>query len=216
VKDRSAHPEHDSSSGSLLIGYVLGALRGYGGFRPASPNYVGEEPIKNAQAAFAAEGFVLSSDGELTRRLLETLEGVGVTEALQQYVRRALRGSEDDALVVGTGKDLLEATAAHILVERWGTYSTGDNFPTLLGQAFTALDLTTPQTKQSPNERPQREFERSMYSLGCAVNRLRNKEGTGHGRPFLPTLSEHEARSAIEAMGLVAQFLLGVHEAKPR
>jgi hypothetical protein len=24
-----------------------------------------------------------------------------------------------------------------------------------------------------------------MYKLGCAINRLRNKEGTGHGRPFL-------------------------------
>jgi hypothetical protein len=208
--------EYAPEDGSKLVGYLLAVIKGSGGFRRESPNFVGSENLANTQAAFAAEGFVLSSDGELSRQLLETLAGVEVTEALQQYVRRALAGSEDDALVVGTGKDLVEATAAHVLVERWGNYSTSDNFPTLLGQAFVALDLATPQTTQSANERPQRALERSIYALGCAVNRLRNKSGTGHGRPFLPSLSEAEARAAIESMGLVAHFLLDAHKMKPR
>jgi len=161
--------EYEPAKGSILVGYLLSLVRGSGGFRADSPNFVGLEAVANAQAAFATEGFVLSSDGELSRRVLETLAGVEVTEALRGYIRRALAGSEDDALVVGTGKDLVEATAAHVLVERWGSYSTSDNFPTLLGQAFTALDLATPQSKPSPNERPQRELERSLYMFPFTI-----------------------------------------------
>jgi hypothetical protein len=47
-----------------------------------------------------------------------------------------------------------------------------------------------------------------LHRLGCAVNRLRNKAGSGHGRPFLPTLSPAEVRAATEAAGLVAGRLL--------
>jgi len=47
-----------------------------------------------------------------------------------------------------------------------------------------------------------------LYELGCAVNNLRNKQGTGHGRPFLPTVSDNEAKAAIESMGMISEFLL--------
>ena len=51
-------------------------------------------------------------------------------------------------------------------------------------------------------------MEVSIYRLGCAVNRLRNKAGSGHGRPFIPELTEQEVRAATEAAGLVAGRLL--------
>jgi hypothetical protein len=79
-----------------------------------------------------------------------------------------------------------------------------DNFPTLLGQAFTALSLATPQNVPQPGESPYRRVERSLYESGCAVNGLRNKTGTGHGRPFLPTLSDDEALAAVQLMGIIA------------
>ena len=47
-----------------------------------------------------------------------------------------------------------------------------------------------------------------MYSLACAVNRLRKREGTGHGRPWMPSVSSHDARAGVESMGLVAEFML--------
>lgn len=53
----------------------------------------------------------------------------------------------------------------------------------------------------------------SIYELGISVNRLRNKAGSGHGRPFLPELSDGEARAATEAAGLVAGRLLDALEA---
>lgn len=142
--------------------------------------------------------------------VLDALEGREMSEALRRYALRAQRGIQDAALVTGTAKDLLEATAAHVLVERFGTYPATDNFPTLLGQAFTALGLAT---TERADESALDHFNRRLYDLGCAVNRLRNKEGTGHGRPFLSTVTDDEARAAVEAMGVVADRMLSRLEA---
>jgi hypothetical protein len=143
------------------------------------------------------------------------LGGAQLTDALESYVRRARRGSEDAALLVGVGKDLLEATAAHVIHERFGHYPQQNNFPTLLGQAFVAVGMTTPQNPSTPGEPPQCRLQRAMYEAGCAVNSLRNKQGTGHGRPWLPTVSDGEARAAVQLMGIVAGFLLSAHKTKP-
>lgn len=75
-----------------------------------------------------------------------------------------------------------------------------------MGFAFYLLGLSTPEIK-GENKVTAR-LEISMYELGCSVNNLRNKQGTGHGRPFLPTITDTEAKAAIESMGLVSEFLL--------
>jgi hypothetical protein len=48
----------------------------------------------------------------------------------------------------------------------------------------------------------------ALYQLAIAVNRIRNKAGSGHGRPFIPDLTNAEIRAATEATGLVAGRLL--------
>lgn len=198
-----------------FVATLIGLIRGKGGFRTNSSNYVGEEEILDAREAFRLEGYVLSLDGELYASTLDNLAGVQMTAALEAYIRRAQRGSEDGALLVGTGKDLLEATAAHIITEKYGQYSPQSNFPTLLGQAFTALGLATPQTPVHPGEAPQRRVERSLYEAGCAVNALRNKTGTGHGRPFMPSVSDDEARAAVQLIGIVSGLLLRALKSRP-
>ncbi|SRR6266567_1102831 len=199
--------EHDPDRGERLVVRLMAMIKGFGGFRPESPNYVGRDAIENARQAFASEGLVLTEDGELHRRLLESLDDPETPQVLRFYIRRANRGADDAALVLGTGKDLLEATAAYVLQVRFGGYSY-TNFPTLLGQAYIALGFATPQVAPDPGEPPWLEVERRLFDLGCAVNRLRNKEGIGHGRSFLPSVSEDQARAAIQAMGLIAQLML--------
>jgi hypothetical protein len=54
----------------------------------------------------------------------------------------------------------------------------------------------------------QEQLDVALYDLACAVNRLRNREGTGHGRPFLSSVTPVQARSAVQSMGLVAARLL--------
>jgi len=204
--------EYDPDGGQKLVTNLLSLLRGCGGFREDSANYIGRDSIQNAINAFRTEGYDLTLSGELQPLLLDSLAGAELTAALEAYIRRAKRGAEDAALVTGTGKDLLEATAAHILTERWGTYPAGANFPALLGQAFVALEMATPEHKQEPGEPPRRRLERSIYEAACAVNQLRNKEGTGHGRPWIPSITDAQARLAIELMGAIADYLLDTHK----
>jgi hypothetical protein len=200
--------DHNPLAGGILVASLISAIRGCGGFREESPNYVGRDAIANAAGAFKTEGFELASDGELRPLVLDQLAGAELTDALLSYVRRARRGASDAALVTGTGKDLLEATAAHVIKEKCGAYPQHENFPTLLGQAFVTLGLATPAEIALPNESTQKDVDRGLYQLGCAINRLRNKEGTGHGRPWLPSVTETEARIAVETMGLIAERLL--------
>jgi hypothetical protein len=207
--------ENAPDKAETFVAALVALIRGSGGFRSASSNYVGAEVVVDLREAFELEGFVLSDSGELLPRTLDGLSGAMMTQALESYVRRAQRGSEDAALVVGTGKDLLEATAAHIIVQKYGQYSQQSHFPTLLGQAFTSLNLATPQTPAQPGELPQRRVERVLYDVGCAINGLRNKMGTGHGRPFLPSLTDDEARSAAQLMGIVSGFLLHTLKRNP-
>jgi hypothetical protein len=200
--------EHNLDAGEALVANLVAAIRGCGGFRADSPNFVGADAVADAKNAFRSEGFELSSDGELCPLVLDGLSGTELTDVLQSYVRRARKGATDAALVTGTGKDLLEAVAAHVLTEKWGSYPQQANFPALLGQAFVTVDLATPQDTKVPSEPAQKDVERAMYELGCSLNRLRNKEGTGHGRPWLPSVTDDEARVAIEGMGLIADRLL--------
>ncbi|MBL1215621.1 MAG: abortive infection family protein [Ignavibacteriae bacterium] len=192
-----------------IFGYkLISLIKGCGGFRKASPNYVGEDSIKNLCDAFKSVNILFLEDGTITPITLENLSGQQLTEALQIYVDRAKRGIEDAALSVGTSKDLLEAVSAHILQELWGTYPRKDNFPTLLGQAFSALELSTPEHKEKSGEHPRCKVERAMYQLACSLNTLRNKQGSGHGRPWVPDLKNNEAKFAIESIGVISEYLL--------
>ena len=202
--------ENDPEKGGVLVANLISHLRGCGGFRETSPNYVGAEAVANACAAFKSEGLELTADGTLRPILLDGLSGVELTSALEGYVRRAKQGFEDAALLAGTSKDFLEATAAHVLQEKWASYPTTANFPALLGQAFVALGLATPQDPVSPGEGPERPLQRALYEVACRVNTLRNKQGTGHGRPWLPTVTTAQARLALHQMAVVAEYLLSV------
>jgi hypothetical protein len=206
--------EHALDEAEVFLAAFVALLRGVGGFRRSSPNFCGEDAIAGAIDAFRAEGFVLTPEGELYAANLDSLAGAELTAALEAYVRRAIRGSGDAALVLGTGKDLLEATSAHVISEIYGSYPTEAHFPTLLGQAFTVLGLTTSAGAPRTGETAWCRLERALYDAGCSVNALRNRQGTGHGRPWLPTVSESEAQVAIQVIGVISGLLLAAHKAK--
>lgn len=201
-------------AGNKLVVSLVGAIKARGGFRSTSDEYAGEDVVTAAREAFAAAGYELDPEGNLHQRLLSDLRGVQATEALRAYVRRAHAGSSDAALVGGTAKDLAEATARHVLVERTGVYPSGENFPGTLYQAFDRLGLAVPDPKSlnDLDRDARRAMAQSLWLLGCAANRLRNQEGTGHGRPSPTTLTDEEARLSIQAMGLIAQLLLDAME----
>ena len=200
--------DNDQDAGGKLIEALISKIRASGGFRETSENFIGTERIQQAIDAFETVGFKLLGDGTLQSKNLESLKGKELTDALRGYANRAQRGSEDAALVSGTGKDLLEATAAHVLTVKFGSYPQRANFPGLLGQAFVALGLATPEDQPSSSEAAHRFMERGMYQSAVGVNRLRNKEGTGHGRPWIPGINRSEAIAAIEMAGIIAKYML--------
>jgi len=205
--------ERQPAAGGALAGRIVAALGSEGCFRVGSPTYIGDHPHRNLRAALRTQGWDVDGDGTVRPRVLDGLEGAQLDEALSQIVRRARTGAADAALGTGTGKDLLEAVARQLLVDRTGTYPTHGNFPATLFQAFDRLGLPTPpqgdmdRFRQTLDPDPRRRLVQVLYLLGVVVNELRNAQGSGHGRPFPSTVSEAEATAAVQAMGLVAEFL---------
>ncbi len=199
---------NDAAAGERLAGRLVATVQGHGGFRTDSGNYCGAEAVANLTSAFASLGWDLGSDGSLQPKVLDSLSGRELTAALHVYADRARRGALDNPLLAGTAKDLLEATAAHAISQRWGSHPATHHFPTLLGQAFTAVGLATANDPMLPKEPVHRRVERAAYDLGCALNALRNKEGTGHGRPWVSSVTPAQGRFAIESMGNIASLIL--------
>ena len=206
--------ENDYEKAEIFAAGMISIIRGCGGFRDSSQNYVGIDPISDLISALKPEGIVLGYDGSLAPVALEQLSGRELTEALRTYVNRAKKGYEDAALVVGTSKDLMEAVAAHVVHELWGHYPSTANFPTLLGQAYIALGMSNPAEPIPQGAHQRFRFERALYETACSINNLRNKQGTGHGRPWLPDLRSSETTASVEMIGVISEFLLDTLELK--
>lgn len=206
--------ENDMAKAEKLASGIISSVKGCGGFRESSPNFVGSDAIADLGEALRLEGIVLGKDGSMSPVVLDSLSGRNLTKALRGYVNRAKKGIEDAALVVGTSKDLMEAVAAHVIQELWGSYPSTANFPSLLGQAFVALEMATPEQVPVQGEHQRCRFERSLYETACSINNLRNKQGTGHGRPWVPDLRAAEAKAAVEFIGAVTELMLDNLERK--
>ena len=125
----------------------------------------------------------------------------------------AVDASPDDApLQVGTGKELDESAARHVLTELLGDYPVSGNFPVTLTSAFTAIGMATPTELPKLDPDPHRAVHQCLFLLATAVNRLRNDAGTGHGRPDPPrktsALTPAEGRLVARATALVAGAVL--------
>lgn len=202
--------EHDDAVAQKLVRELISLVRSLGGFREDSPNYCGTETIQNCRNAFTGSTVELTIDGLLRPRGLESLVGRELTDALRSYAERAQQGHADSVLVSGTDKDIIEATAKHVLESIYGSYDDAPPFATVLGQAFASLGLVAQRPKQERGgiDGARDNLGAVLYELGLAVNRFRNKAGAGHGRPFLPEISDSEIRSLTEGAGLVAGRML--------
>lgn len=206
--------DHDPAAGLRLAHQIVTLLRSDGAFSPTLPGYAGAEKINRLRAAFATVGFTLDLSGALRPTVIDNLTGTQLTEALQSYINRINLNPDDAPLQIGTGKELDEATARHVLQERTGTYPVGGHagsFPVTLAGAFTAVGFAVPsQVPLDPD--PHREVQQCLFLLGAAVNRLRNDAGSGHGRPGQPrktrALTPAEARLIARATSLIAGALL--------
>ena len=197
------------SEGERFVRIFVDQVRASGGFRIGSSECPGAATVGSLREAFRRAGFELDPEGNVRPTVLENLDGVELTEALLTYVRRAQLGSEDAELVIGTAKNLEEATARHVLKELTGEYATRGrhaHFPVALSDAFLELGFEVSNAKLDRD--PYRAFQQALFLLACAVNRLRNDHGDGHGRPELGIATALEGKLSAKSAGLVCEFLL--------
>ena len=195
--------------GARFVELFVKQVQASGGFRLGTPDCPGPDTVEQLRAAFRRVGFDLDPEGNLRPTVLENLVGIEMTEALSAYVRRAQLGSGDAELLIGTAKNLEEATARHVLKEITGEYLTAGpraNFPTALYYAFDVLGLAGVQAELDKD--PYRALQQALFLLACAVNRLRNDRGDGHGRPEPSVATALEGRLSTQSAGLVCELLL--------
>jgi hypothetical protein len=208
VLTEAAH--QDPVKGGQLLLHLIDLLRGAGEF----PRLAQSGALTSLRGALRSAGLSIADDGTVAPLSLDGLSGRELTTALRVYVERARRGDTDAPLVAGTAKDLAEATARHVLVERGGTYSESMGFQGTLHNAFSAIGMTPVGPSQwqeilkQLDSDPAQRVQQCVYLTALAANKLRQEEGTGHGRPHDATISNHDARMAAEVAALASGAML--------
>ncbi|WGU89514.1 abortive infection family protein [Propionibacterium freudenreichii] len=206
--------DHDPAAGLRLGQQIVALLRADGAFSPSLDNFAGADRVTRLRTTFERLGFTLDTDGALRPTVLDNLSGTELTVALRAYVNRINLNPQDAPLQIGTGKDLDEATARHVLEQKIGSYPVGGregSFPVTLARAFTAVGFSVPPKAKLDSD-PHKAVQQCLFLLSMEVNRLRNDAGTGHGHPSGPRktqpLTPTEGRLVARATALVATALL--------
>jgi len=206
--------DNDPKAGLALGAHLVTLLRADGCLSPASETFAGAAKVGRLRDVYDSLGYSLDSTGALRLKVVDNLTGTALTAALQSYVDRLNLNPDDAQLQVGTGKDLDEAAARHVLEQVTGSYPVGGSagsFPVTLASAFTTVGFALPGRVDLDTD-PHKAVQQCLFLLATEVNRLRNDAGTGHGRPSGPRktrpLSSAEARIVARATALVAGALL--------
>jgi hypothetical protein len=200
--------DNDPAAGLRLAERLVALMRAKGCFRNKSEDYPGVEVISAAQRAFERIGYVLGADGSLHPTVIDQLSGKAMTAALLGYVRRINVAGSDAELKLGSSKDLVEAVARHVLTERGGGYNPHHNFATTLAGAFALLGMAVPIPNSPPDSDPAKAIEQGLFDLAVRVNKFRNAQGTGHGRPAPATVANREADMAARTSAAIAKAML--------
>ena len=202
--------ESEPIASLALSRQLVAVLQARGSFDTASEHFAGTQVIAATQRAFSHLGWRLDMEGELYPLALGGLEGRQLSEALQSYVRRIQRGTSDTALTIGTAKDLLEAAARHVVVEATGEYDKRSGFPATFVRACATRGISIPPTTlvDAADADPFAALEQALVLAALAVNRLRNLEGTGHGRPQPSLADRRQGVIASHASAAVCYLLL--------
>ena len=215
--------ENDLEKGERVVYLLITLVRGVGGFRDTSANYVGTEAIQDLRDALATEGFRLTETGEILPIVLDSLSGQQLTDALKAYVRRARRGVVDAALVTGTGLQfIIQDVRRHNCdgteppLGRWIVHSVDETSEVVdlqLTQILRERALTEPDQCVRKTARAVffTTFDRSLDRLRLALPGLRFHFRTQHdvvGSGDRPT-GQHELEDIREGSGLFPILLEG-------
>lgn len=196
-------------SGGKLVEGLLARMRVFGCFDEGAESYVGKTTLRTARSAFQTTGWSLDDSGRLAPLVLADIDHAHLRPALEAQVARLQDASDDAALLMGTAKDFLETVARYALEELGQPARTNADFPELLYLSRERLGLLPNQiTADDPAGKAVREAYDGLWKIAKAVNELRNLEGTGHGRAFLPATPAVTARAVVQAAAVLGQVML--------
>lgn len=170
-----------------------------------------QQMLERLRKDLARIGWDLDEAGELSP--LGTIEvQTGDREALDQQIKRLRNSGEDVSLMLGTAKDALEAVAKVVLEERGETFRPDETVEGLMNRAMKILDIDVrPKDSSSGVARALASINQMVPKIAESVRRIRNDEGTGHGRTALASASRSEAEFVRDLSLSVVNFILAEH-----
>lgn len=119
---------------------------------------------------------------------------------------RSAVASNDRPLIVGSAKELVEATARVVLEARGRPASSGEEYDKVLGDAHRAIEHQVgPGVAADAAVRQAANFARKLAGV---LRELRNTYGTGHGRSALPTVEDEVLETCVDGALLWTRWAL--------
>lgn len=170
------------------------------------------EKYRSAKQAFMRSGWELTESGEIFPAGVTSVVATEGRPAINEQLDRLRRGSDDPALMLGTAKEMLESTAKHVCEAFSVPYRANMPFDELWHLARERLGILPEQVNLSqPGAKELREILQSSWSIAHMTNKLRNAEGTGHGRTLTtaigPSVAHFVVREACNVVQLVLETL---------
>lgn len=119
---------------------------------------------------------------------------------------------EDPPGVVGTSKELMEATAKTLLHELDIPFSSRDDFPKLVNKIQEALSLSPANVDADlDNSTSLRKVLSGLSQIAMGINEIRNYKGSGHGRHVGSKLSKRHARLCMNVSLTWCELILDTY-----
>lgn len=158
--------------------------------------------------AFSRQGWTLTPDGELMPVGEIDLQ-TGGREALDEQIARLRRNTDDPGALIGSTKDLLEATAKFILTELSVPFGEKFAFDELWHHVRDRLGILPVQIAQDvPGSKCIKSIVQSAWTIVEQVNVLRGLQGSGHGRTLPTGVTPEQALLVVREACSVAEFAL--------
>ena len=198
-----------------LVKEIIEEMRFKGVF--SSTDEQTQELVSALRASLAQAGARLTDEGRLEPLTLGPAIEAGGRETVDRLQSRLRDPLLDPGAILGTSKDLLEATAKHLLKEHSPEVRAGD-MPGVVGQAMRAAGLSTiPGEIDSTNDKAVAALRQQVIKTAEAVTSTRNTGGDGHGH-LEPTDVSPELANYIRHLTLaaVAYLLAEAQNTSPR
>jgi len=197
-----------------LVKEIVEEMRFKGVF--ASTDEQTREMIGALRVSLERAGGRLTDHGRLEPLTLGPAIEAGGRQTVDRLQSRLRDPSLDPGAILGTSKDLLEATAKHLLKEYSPDTPAGD-MPGVVGQAMRAAGLSSiPREIDSTNAKAVAVLRQQVLRTADAVTSTRNTAGDGHGH-LEPTDVSPELADYIRYLTLAhVAYLLSEAKGGPR